>query len=153
MTQRYTLTMLPMRICAAVLLSALTILLQCGGIAALIVWSRSTVRGDTHRPGLFQVASIVVRLAMAVVVLHLLEVFVWAGFYRWLCLPSWNLAVYFSAGSYGTVGCSDVNLPLDWRSFGPLESIIGVLMCGTSVSVLLAMITRLIGHETQFAHK
>jgi voltage-gated potassium channel len=82
-----------------------------------------------------------------------LEVFVWVGFYRWLFLPSWNLAVYFSAGSYGTVGCSDVNLPLDWRSFGPLESIIGVLMCGTSVSVLLAMITRLIGRETQFAHK
>jgi voltage-gated potassium channel len=136
--------MFAMRICAAALLTALTIWLQCGGIAALIRWARTTVATDMDKLGFIRLATLVVRFAMAVVVLHLLEVFVWATFYRWVCLPSWKAAVYFSASSYGTIGCSDVSLPLSWRTFGPLESIIGVLMCGISVSLLFAIITRLI---------
>jgi hypothetical protein len=36
------------------------------------------------------------------------------------------------------------NLPPNWRIFGPLESIIGVLMCGMSVSLPFAIVTRLI---------
>jgi voltage-gated potassium channel len=136
--------MFAMRICAAALLTALTIWLQCGGIAALIRWARTTVAAEMDELGFIRVAALVVRFAMAVVVLHLLEVFVWATFYRWVCLPSWKAAVYFSASSYGTIGCSDVNLPSNWRTFAPLESIIGVLMCGISVSLLYAIITRLI---------
>jgi hypothetical protein len=67
--------------------------------------------------------------------------------YRWLCFPSWEAASYFSASSYATVGYVDVVLPKTWRMLGPLESIIGVLMCGLSVSVLFAIATRLAGRE------
>jgi voltage-gated potassium channel len=42
--------------------------------------------------GAFRLAALVVRLATAVVVLHGLEILLWAGFYRWRCLPSWNSA-------------------------------------------------------------
>jgi voltage-gated potassium channel len=35
---------------------------------------------------------------------------------------------------------------------GPLESIIGVLMCGISVSVLFATVTRLVSREEQSSH-
>jgi TRAP-type C4-dicarboxylate transport system permease small subunit len=38
-----------------------------------------------------------------------------------------------------------VVLPLEWRLLGPLEGIIGVLMCGMSASLLFAIVTRLIG--------
>jgi hypothetical protein len=57
--------------------------------------------------------------------------------------------MYFSASSYATVGYGDVVLPLKWRMLGPLESIIGVLMGGISVSLVFAMTTRLVGRETQ----
>jgi len=30
----------------------------------------------------------------------------------------------------GERGCSDVTLPSNWRTLAPVESIIGVLMCG-----------------------
>jgi hypothetical protein len=140
-----------MRICAAALLTVLTIWLQCCGIAALISWARNTLAADMDRLGIIQLAGLVVRFTMAVVVLHLLEVCVWATFYRGVCLSSWKESLYFSASSYGTIGCSDVSLPLNWRTFGPLESIMGVLMCGMSVSLLFAIITRLVSvtHDTR----
>ena len=67
--------------------------------------------------------------------------------------PTWDSAIYFSASSYSTLGCSDVSLPSDWRTLGPLESIIGVLMCGISVSLLFAILTRLINRDTRFSRK
>jgi voltage-gated potassium channel len=132
------------QVCAATLLITFTIWLQCGGIATLITWVGGAVASDTRKLGPLPAAALVVRVATAAVVLHLLEILVWAAFYRWLCLPSWGSAFYFSAGSYSTVGCSDVNLPSNWRALGPLESIIGVLMCGISVSLLFAIVQWLI---------
>lgn len=97
--------------------------------------------------------ALVVRLTMAVAVLHGLEILPWAGFYRWQCLPSWDSAIYFSASSYSTLGCNDVSLPSNWRTLGPLESVIGVLMCGISVSLLFAIVTRLISREERSSPK
>ena len=133
-------TMFVRETCAAAVLVILTLWVQCGGIATIIRWVRGAVAGDTDTLNLFYTTVLVVRVTIAVVVVHLLEVFVWAIFYRRLCLPSWEAAFYFSAGSYGTVGCTDVSLPPNWRALGPLESITGALMCGISVSLLFATI-------------
>jgi hypothetical protein len=74
-------------------------------------------------------------------------ILLWAAFYRCLCFSSWNSAFYFSGTSYSTVGYGDVVLPAKWRLLGPLESMMGVLMCGISVSLLFALITRLVESE------
>jgi voltage-gated potassium channel len=141
------------RVGAELLLITLTLWLQSAGVAALIAWVRRALGRDTRKIGTLRSAALVVRLAMAVVVLHALEILLWAGFYRWRCLPSWDSAVYFSASSYSTLGCSDVSLPSNWRPLAPLESVIGVLMCGISVSLLFAIITRLIDREARFSRK
>ncbi len=65
----------------------------------------------------------------------------------------WEPALYFSASSYATVGYGDVVVPSHWRMLGPLESIIGVLMCGMSVSVLFATVTRLVGRDARSSDK
>jgi len=78
-----------------------------------------------------------------------LEILFWAGFYRWLCFPLWESAFYFSAASYATVGYGDVVLPWLWRTSGPVESIIGVLMCGLSASFLFAIVSRLVEREAR----
>ena len=85
-----------------------------------------------------------VRFATAMIVLHILQVILWAGFYRWKCLPSWESCFYFSATSYSTVGYGDIVLPNVWRTLGPIESVTGVLMCGISVSALFAIATQLV---------
>ena len=134
---------------AALVLVALTLWLQCGGIAVLIIWLRTAVAGNIHRLESLHIAVLIVRLITAVIALHVIEILLWAGFYRWFCLPSWELAFYYSASSYATVGYGDVTLPLKWRVLGPIESITGVLMCGISVSLLFAIVTRLVGPERQ----
>ena len=132
---------------AASLLVTLTVWLECGGIALLITWARRAVAGDIYKLGPFRSAALVVRVTTAVIALQGLQVLVWAGCYRWFCLPSWESALYFSATSYTTVGYGDVVLQSKWRMLGPLESMIGVLMCGLSVSLLFAVATRLMGNE------
>lgn len=137
---------------AAVLLIIVTLLLQCSGLAALILWVRRAVAGDLRRLGLFRSATLVVQLTTAVIVLHGVLILFWAGCYRWLCFPSWESAFYFSACSYTTVGYGDIVLPHNWRMLGPLEGIIGVLMCGISVSVLFATVTQLVSRGARSSH-
>ena len=132
---------------AALLLVNLTLWLECGGIAWLITWTRRAVAGDIHRLGPFRSAALVVRVTTAVIALHGLQVLMWAACYRWLCLASWDSALYFSATSYTTVGYGDIVLPSKWRMLGPIEGILGILMCGLSVSLLFAISTRLVGNE------
>jgi voltage-gated potassium channel len=136
----------------AVLLIILTLWLQCGGLVALIFWVRRVVAGDLYRLGPLRSAALIVRLTAAVIVLHGVLILFWAGCYRWLCLLSWESAFYFSASSSVTVGYGDVVLQSNWRMLGPLESIMGVLMCGISVSVLFATVTRLVSREARSSH-
>ena len=136
----------------ALLLVILTLWLQSAGLAALILWVRHALARDLHRLGPFRSTALVVQLTAAVIVLHGVLILFWAGCYRSLCLPSWESALYFSASSYATVGYGEVELPANWRMLGPLESVIGVLMCGVSVSVLFATVTRLVSREVRSSH-
>src|SRR6267378_2508284 len=134
---------------AAVVLVTLTLSLQCAGMAAMIAWTRTSLAPDVHRLGTLRSALLMVRLMTAFIGVHVLEILLWAGFYRWLCFPLWESAFYFSAASYATVGYGDVVLPWMWRTLGPVESIIGVLMCGLSASFLFAIVSRLVEREAR----
>jgi voltage-gated potassium channel len=128
---------------AAILLVLLTLSLQCGGAAALIIWIRSIPR-ETQKVQVFRCATLVMQTTVAVIILHGIVILLWASCYRWLCLPSWESAFYFSASSYATVGYGDVILPSKWRLLGPLESMVGMLMAGVSIGLLFAAVTHLV---------
>ena len=132
---------------AAVLLVTLTLCLQYAGLAALIGWLKRVLAGEVYKLGAFQAAALVIRSTIAVIALHGLQILLWATWYRAICLPSWESAFYYSSASYSTVGFGDVVLPSEWRFLGPLEGIIGVLMCGITVSLLFALVTRLVGDK------
>jgi len=134
-------------------LITVTLWLQSAGVAILIVWVRRALGGDMQELGAIRSAALLVRFTAAVVVLHGMEILLWACFYRWRCLMSWDSAIYFSASSYSTLGCNDVSLPSNWRTLGPLESIIGVLMSGISVSLLFAIVTRLTSRNGRSSRK
>ena len=128
---------------AAVLLVLLTLLLQCGGAATLIIWIRSIPR-EVRKVRVFRCATLVMQTTLAVIILHGIVILLWASCYRWLCLPSWESAFYFSASSYATVGYGDVILPSKWRLLGPVESLVGMLMAGVSIGLLFAAVTHLV---------
>jgi voltage-gated potassium channel len=135
---------------AGAVLVALTLIFQSAGMAALIHWVRSHLERGMQRVGTFRAGLLVVQFTSVIVGLHLLQVLLWAGFYRWSCFPSWESAFYFSAASYSTVGCGDLLLPRMWRDLGPLESVTGVLMCGLSAALLFAIVTRLVERRERF---
>ena len=138
---------------AAAVLVAFTLLLQSAGMAALIHWVKTCLGERTHRFGVFRSGILMVRFTSVIIGLHLLQVLLWSGFYRWKCFPSWESAFYLSAGSYSTVGVGDLLLPRMWRILGPVESVTGVLMCGLSAGLLFAIVTRLVAREERFTGK
>ena len=131
----------------AAVLIALTVVIQCAWIAILIVWGRAHFAREHRALGAVRDAWLMVWIISDIVVLQLLEILLWAGFYRWKCFSSWAAAFYFSAGAYTTVGSGGVLLPPEWRTFQPLESLTGTLMCGLSASFLFAVVTRLVQQE------
>src|SRR5258708_16510427 len=96
-----------------------------------------------HKRGPLRSGVFLVRFTTFIIALHVLQILLWAGFYRWLCFPLWESAFYFSTSSYATVGYGDVALPWMWRAFGPVESTIGGLMFEVSAGVLFALVARL----------
>jgi voltage-gated potassium channel len=132
-------------------LVVLTLSLQWAGMAALIHWVRVQFTRGLYRLGPWQSGLLIVRFTSFIIVLHGLQILLWACFYRWRCFPSWESALYFSTGSYSTVGSGDLLLPRTWRILGGVESGTGVLMGGLSVAFLFAVITRLVEREARFS--
>ncbi len=84
-------------------------------------------------------------VAWWLVVLHTLEIGVWALFYHWQgCLPDAETAFYFSGVTYATVGYGDVVLPKAWRMLALFEGLTGILMCGLSTAFFFAVILRIL---------
>src|SRR6266446_5948173 len=69
---------------AAVVLVTLTLSLQCAGMAALISFAKPSLAPDDLRLGPLRSALFMLRLMTAFIVLHILEILLWAAFYRWL---------------------------------------------------------------------
>ena len=134
------------------MLAALTLAIESAGMAVLIHWVRAYfARGMIRTQSLWHTAVLMIRFTSMTILLHLLQILLWAAFYRVRCFRSWESCFYFSATSYSTVGYGDIVLPPVWRLLGPVEAIMGVLMCGISVSALFAIAARLIGNEGQLA--
>ena len=77
------------------------------------------------------------------IVSHLVEIAVWALFFWWQrCLPDAESSFYFSSVTYTTIGYGDLVLPKEWRLFGPVEGLTGVLMSGLSTAFLFAALSR-----------
>jgi len=132
---------------AAIFLVTITLWFQCAGMALLIHWARIAIPRGMKWLSPWHSAVLMIRFTTVIIVLHILQILLWAAFYRWQCLPSWESCFYFSATSYSTVGYGDIVLPRVWRILGPVESGTGVLMSGISVSALFAIATRLVGAE------
>lgn len=128
---------------AAAVLVALSLWIQCAGMATLINWGLAYL-AHKQRLSLVRSTVLMVRVTTLMIGLHLAQILVWTAFYRWMCLRGWGFAFYFSIASYSTIGDSHLVLPTTWRILGPVEAVTGVLMCGLSVSLLFAIVTRLV---------
>jgi hypothetical protein len=134
------------RLLIAWCLVAVTVTIHAAGLSALLR------RTSSHPPNtrFFAVARLLVWVAWWLVILHLVEISVWALFYwRQNCLPDAESSFYFSGITYTTVGYGDLVLPKEWRLFGAVEGLIGILMCGLSTGLFFAIVSKFIGPRFQ----
>jgi hypothetical protein len=85
-----------------------------------------------------------------VIGLSLIETAIWAALYYVRGLfANFETALYFSLGTYSTIGYGDVVLPQRWRLLGGIEGISGVLLCGLSAAFVFAVVNVLFQSRVQ----
>ena len=124
-------------------LVATTVTIHAAGLGIVLSHVfHSTMRPDTR---FWPITWLLVRIAWFLIVIHLLEIAVWALFFRWQnCLPNAESSFYFSGVTYATIGYGDVVLPKGWWLFGPAEGLTGILMCGLSTALFFAVVSKTI---------
>ena len=123
-------------------LMAISVVVHAAGLASSV---RRLGRVADAAPSSWPVTSwLFIRLASWIVLLHLVEIVVWASFYAWRgAIPELQTAIYFSAVTYTTTGYGDVVLPPQWRLVGAVEALTGILMCGWSTGFFFAVVSRM----------
>jgi hypothetical protein len=125
-------------------LTSLTVIVHAVGtvhvvIPAAGVWRRKSDPSIWARP-----VWTLTRLVSMLLVLHLVEMAVWAAAYSVAdVLPECETSLYYSLKSYTTVGYGDVLPAKSWRLLGPIEAAVGVLMLGGSTSIIVAAVQRI----------
>ena len=103
-----------------------------------IVLSKARLRITPH---FWSVLWLFIWVPLTLIVIHLFEIGLWALFFRWQhCFPDAGSSFYFSGASYTTLGYGDVVLPDEWRLFGPLTALTGLLSSGLSVGFFVAVV-------------
>lgn len=128
---------------AAFLLLAACVVIHSTGLALLLRRVYSRPPGIGIHP--WKLTMFIVHIAWWLTALHLVQILLWALYYRGRgCLPDFETALYFSGVSYTTLGYGDVVLPQQWRMLGPAEGLTGILMCGLSTALFFGIAHRLL---------
>ena len=124
-------------------LVATTVIIHAAGLGMVLSHTlHSTDRPDTR---FWSITWLLIRIAWFLIVIHLLEIGIWALFFWWQnCLPDAGSSFYFSGVTYATIGYGDVVLPKGWWLFGPAEGLTGILMCGLSTALFFAVVSKTI---------
>jgi hypothetical protein len=132
--------MLP-KLLLAFALMALCVIIHAMGIMAVFRWVH--VRIARGGRGFGPSAWRLIRVASWMVLLHLLQILVWAAYYSVRgAIPDLTTAAYFSAVTYTTTGYGDIVLPEEWRLVGGVEALTGILMCGLSTGMFFAVFSK-----------
>ena len=132
-------------------LMAVCVAIHAAGVASALQWlHRAAVADDRFWPS----TRLLVRLAGWIVLLHLVEITVWAVFYVVQgAMPDVQSALYFSGVTYTTTGYGDLVLPPEWRLAGAVEALTGILMCGWSTGFFVAAYIRVLGAGATAEHR
>ena len=129
------------------LLVAVCVTIHGMGMLLGLRWLTRAWPAREHHFSLPRTFWILIRVVFGLLLLHLMQITVWAAFYHMRgCFPSFDVSFYYSATSYSTVGYGDAIPPMPWRVFGAIEAVTGVLMFGWSTGVLFSVVSHLQAH-------
>jgi len=123
---------------------ALNIVLHAMVTMLAIPIARSAGKRNPSRPLLY-LASVMIATSLALMVAHMLEVFVWSLAYAIVnAAPDDANLVYFAFVNYTTLGYGDVTPLAKWRLLGPMTAMNGVLMFGWSTALIFEVLIKAI---------
>jgi len=125
------------------------VIVQSAGMLALIHWL-ARVRLILESPSAPRRVALLLRLFLAIVLLHLIQVGLWAVVF-WVArvLPNLETALYFSLVSYTTIGFGDVVLGPGWRVLAGIEGLTGILLVGWSTAFVFSIVHLMYEHWRQ----
>jgi len=123
-------------------LLAITLIIHALGVYRIVRTSAGvTVWAEARLPGLR--AAVFVLTILSIVVLHLIEVLLWAMFFTWKdAQPNASSAFYNALVNYTTLGAG--YLPIRWRLLEGMLGMAGLLCFAFSPSAVLALAQRLV---------
>lgn len=128
----------------ATLIVASTVLVHLVGLAALLAILRHHRHAPSRLLAAFFNAAAILLAAFGLFALHSIEIWAWAGVYRWLgVFPDLEHALYFSTSTYVTIGYGDLVLPPGSRILGAIEGASGIILIGWSTAFFFSIVDRL----------
>ena len=124
-------------------LIAITVVMHAIGTSA---WVRHLgQRLSTEQPwGATRSMLVLVNTAIVVLILHALEIIIWALAYQSLVpaseLASFEEAVYFSFVTFTTLGYGDITLTEGFRLLSGIEALNGIILVGWSTAMIFAVV-------------
>jgi len=123
---------------------SICVVIHVGGIAVFAQYLLRRFPRLEVLTTIWRQALLLIAVFAVVITLHLVETAIWATFYYLYGLfETYEVALYFSLGTYSTIGYGDVVLPGRWRLLGGVEGISGVLLCGLSAAFIFAVVNAL----------
>lgn len=124
-------------------LIALTVLIHAIGTTAWVRYLAQKYAGP--QPWSSRRAMMVlVNTAIVGVVLHAIEIVIWAGAYQLLMpvneLGSFEEAVYFSFVTFTTLGYGDITLSEGWRLLSGIEALNGIILVGWTTAMIFSVV-------------
>lgn len=124
----------------------------CGMIATL--FACHLAKGNAQDPAsFFRGGAVLVLASWMIVLIHLLELIVWALFFLWEgAMTTASSAYYFALMQYTTVG-STLSLPTRWRLLEGMLPIAGLMTFAWSTGVLLTLAQEFQNTQLSLIHK
>ena len=131
----------------SVLLVALTVVIHAVGTTQWMHFIGRRFMGPDGRFKPKESLPVVMWTAVVLMLLHVIEVAVWAVAYLVLTpissLVTFEQATYFSVVTFTTLGYGDITLAAhEWRMLSGIEALNGILLVGWTTAFLFAVVQR-----------
>ena len=125
----------------------IAVLFHSLGTVKLVQIIKKPQRPSAKWHGEYQKIAKISYVAVFLLVLHIIQIAIWAAVYRYLIdipmISTFSDAFYFSIITYTTVGYGDIVIAGEGRLLSGIESINGILMFGWSTALLFAAVQRM----------
>jgi len=120
-------------------LVAITMAIHGCGMLLTLFTAHSLKQPDETAHSFIHGVGVLILASWMIVLVHLVELLVWATFFLWQdAMPSASASYYFALMQYTTVG-STFSLPLRWRLLDGMLPIAGLMTFAWSTGVLFSL--------------